>query len=111
MLATVTVKLHCDVLPQASVAIAVTVVTPELNTTLLSEARLLPVVAPLRLCITFGLLQLSVAVAFHAVPVCLYVHAGEPLLGFTDLFVVHVIDGAVLSTTVIVWLAVDVLPQ
>ena len=102
VLVTVTVKLHCDELPQASVAIAVTVVTPELNIALSSVARLLLVVAPLKLYITVALLQLSLAVAFHAVPACLYVHDGVPLLGVTDLSEVHEMDGAALSTTVIV---------
>src|SRR6266487_692768 len=91
---------------------ALTVVTPTLKTTLLSVVKALAteLVTPLSVYLILVLLQLSVAVASHDVPVCLKVH--EELLALTALFPVHVITGAVLSLTVIV-LDTDasVLPQ
>ena len=57
------------VFPQASVAVQVTVVSPSLNTALLSVVPV-PVVAPDIVYKSAGIPQLSVAVAFQLVPEC-----------------------------------------
>ena len=64
------VKLQLEVFPQASVAVHVTSVEPELKVTPFNVLRLFGlVVAPVKVNTTIGMEQLSVAVASHKVPV------------------------------------------
>lgn len=70
---TVTVKEHDDILPQASSAVHVTVVTPILNETPFNVRRALAVVAPPSEAVRVKLLQPSVAVAFHELLECRYI--------------------------------------
>jgi hypothetical protein len=65
---TVTVKEQEERFPQASTALQVTVVTPELKDTPFKVNRALPVVAPLREADNVRVLQASVAEAFQEVP-------------------------------------------
>ena len=78
---TVTVKLQLFVFPKPSVAVQVTVVVPTLKPTPFSVVPV-PVVAPVKAYVTEFSVQLSVAVAFHAVPECVYAHV--PIITFSD---------------------------
>jgi hypothetical protein len=89
---TVTVKLQVDELPAASVAVAITVVTP--------TGKLEPDAA---LVITVGAEQLSLA---PTVKVTGAAHVPETAL--TTIFAGQEIEGGVLSITVIVWVALAV---
>ena len=72
VLVTVTLNEQEDLLPFASVATALTVVTPRLNVTLFSVCKVpvALVVAPLSVYAIEGTPQLLVAVASHNVPLC-----------------------------------------
>ncbi len=64
-----TSKLKSESFPELSAAVHFTVVFPELKTTLFREVPV-PVVAPEREYVIDDKLQLSVAEAFHPVPLC-----------------------------------------